>query len=161
MDTDPDFDGNHLGLAPHTYPYVATFSPLTEIVDYLLAPNVSQITADYIESTLTSFTPKSFWHGCVFPFPYTAGSLPQECNITATGFDQSGKLVAKQTFEFAANGSIIQDQNYGTFQGFDQVYSVAFGVSPITTAALIDNFIVKLYQKECAPYYTGSYGNGT
>jgi hypothetical protein len=119
------------------------------------------ITASYIESTLSSFTPKSFWYGCVFTFPYTAGSLPQDCNIIATGFGQSGKLVAKQTFEFAANGSIIQDQKYGTFQGFNEVYSVAFGVNPITTTALIDNFIAKLYQEECRPYYTGSYVNGT
>ncbi|KUJ09569.1 uncharacterized protein LY89DRAFT_724016 [Mollisia scopiformis] len=161
VDTDTDFDGNHLGLAPHTYPYVATFSPGTEIIDDLLSPNISMITASYIESTLTSFTPKSFWYGCVYPFPYTAGSLPVDCNITATGFDKSGNLVAKQSFEFSGNGSIIQDQNYGTFQGFSQVYSVAFGVSPIIAAALVDNIIATLYQEECAPYYTGSYGNGT
>jgi hypothetical protein len=161
VDTDPDFDGNHLGLAPYTYPYVATFSPGTELIDNLLAPNVSMITVDYIESTLTSFTPKSFWYGCVYPFPYTAGSLPVTCNITATGFDQSGKMLAKQTFEFVANGSIVQDQNYGVFKGFDEVRSVAFGVAPITAAALIDNLIAKIYQEECSSYYTGSYNTGT
>jgi hypothetical protein len=69
VNTDPDFDGNHLGLAPYTYPYVATFSPGAEIIDNLLAPNISTITASYIESTISSFTPKSFWYGCVLPFP--------------------------------------------------------------------------------------------
>lgn len=157
VDTDPDFDGNHLGLAPYTYPYVATFSPGTKIIDNLLAPNASTITTNYIESTISSFTPKSFWYGCVYPFPYTAGSLPVTCTITATGFDKSGKLVAEQAFEFKANGSIIQDQNYGTFNGFDNVYSVALGVAPITAAALVDNFIAKLEQQECAVYYKGSY----
>lgn len=79
------------------------------------------------------------------------------CNITATGFDRSGKLVTEQAFEFKANGSVVQDQNYGTFKGFDNVYSVALGVAPITAAALVDNFIAKLEQEECAVYYKGSY----
>lgn len=83
------------------------------------------------------------------------------CNITATGFDRSGKLVAEQAFEFKANGSVVQDQDYAAFKGFENVYSVAVGVAPVTAAALVDNFIAKLEQEECAVYYTGSYNNGT
>ena len=68
--------------------------------------------------------------------------------------------MGKQTFEFKANGSVIQDQNYGEFWRFNNVWSIAFGLQPLTTAALVDNFIARLVQEECAPYYTGSYGNG-
>lgn len=59
-------------------------------------------------------------------------------------FDQSGKLVVKHTFEFAANGSVVQNPNYGVFQRFDQVRSAAFGVTPIIAAALVENLIAKL-----------------
>lgn len=50
-------------------------------------PNVLMITADYTESTLTSSRPKYFQYGRFFPFPYTASSLPEICNIMAAGFD--------------------------------------------------------------------------
>jgi hypothetical protein len=76
VDTDPDFDGNHLGLAPHTYPDAATFGAGTNT---LLLQN-PVITAGYIESTVDSFTPRSWWYGCVLPSPHTAGSLPISCN---------------------------------------------------------------------------------
>lgn len=162
IESDPDLDGNHLGLAPHTYPNAAAFNALTETVDNLLVPNVSSISIDYIESTLSSFTPKSFWYGCVLPSPITAGSLPESCNITATGFSPDGKLVAEQSFAFKANGSVIQDQNFGKFQGnWDGVGTVAFGVKPTTAAAFVDNFIAVLKQEGCKSYYEGSYNNGT
>ncbi|KAF2764615.1 hypothetical protein EJ03DRAFT_378510, partial [Teratosphaeria nubilosa] len=76
VDTDPDLDGNHLGLAPHTYPDAATFGAG---VDSLTA-STPVISAEYIESTVESFTPRSWWYGCVLPSPYTAGSLPVGCN---------------------------------------------------------------------------------
>ena len=153
-------DGNHLGLTPHTYPDIAAFSAATT---NQLSPNGSLITANYSQSTITSFHPCSMWYGCVAPSPYLAGSLPESCEITAAGYDASGKQVAIQVFSFAANGSVVQDQNYGVFQGFPtSVYTLAFSVSnPLTTAALVDNFIAKLYQPACAPFYTGSYDNGT
>ncbi|CAK3803725.1 Herpes-BLLF1 multi-domain [Lecanosticta acicola] len=158
VDTDPDFDGNHLGLAPHTYPDVATFGAGTSS----LTNSTPLITADYIESTLTSFTARSFWYGCVLPSPYTAGSLPVACNITATGYSRDGHPLAVQNFEFMTNGSVVQDQKFGEFKGFTNVRSVGFSVTPANIgAALIDNFIATLYQPACAPYYTGSYENGT
>jgi hypothetical protein len=43
---------------------------------------------------------------------------------------------------------------------FDNVYSVALGVAPVNAAVLVDNFIAKLEQEECAVYYKGSYNNG-
>ncbi|KAF2161206.1 hypothetical protein M409DRAFT_28247 [Zasmidium cellare ATCC 36951] len=158
VDTDPDFDGNHLGLAPHTYPYAATFGAGTSS----LTQQTPLITANYIESTLTSFTARSFWYGCVLPSPYTAGSLPVSCDITATGYDKQGQKLVSQNFTFKTNGSVIQDQNFGTFRGFNSIYSLGFSVNnPNTAAALIDNFIATLEQKACSPYYTGSYNNGT
>lgn len=158
VDTDPDFDGNHLGLAPHTYPSAATFGAGTSS----LTNSTPLITADYIESTLTSFTARSFWYGCVLPSPYTAGSLPVSCNITATGYGKDGSKIVSQEFGFKANGSVVQDQQFGTFKGFANVRSVGFEVVPKNIgAALIDNFIATLSQQECRPYYTGSYENGT
>lgn len=144
VDTDPDFDGNHLGLAPHTYPYAATFGAGTSS----LTGQTPLISIDYIESTLSSFTPRSFWYGCVLPSPYTAGSLPVSCNITATGYSQAGEQLASQTFAFMTNGSVIQDQNFGTFKGFNNIYSLGFSVSnPVAAAALIDNLIATLEQQ--------------
>ncbi|KXT14025.1 hypothetical protein AC579_10038 [Pseudocercospora musae] len=158
VNTDPDFDGNHLGLAPHTYPDAATFGAGTNT----LFGQTPVITAGYIESTLTSFTPRSFWYGCVLPSPYTAGSLPHACNITATGFSKSGSQIASQNFAFKTNGSVVQDQVYGAFNGFNNIYSLQFSVSDNSSAAaLIDNFIATLSQPSCAPYYLGSYNNGT
>lgn len=65
-------------------------------------------------------------------------------------------------FDFKANGSIIQNQNYGKFgKGFANVYSVNFGLSdPVVAAALVDNFIATVYQKACSPFYEGSYNLG-
>lgn len=34
-----------------------------------------------------------------------------------------------QSFAFKANGSVIQDQNFGTFKGFNNIYSLGFNVS--------------------------------
>ncbi|EME47694.1 hypothetical protein DOTSEDRAFT_77927 [Dothistroma septosporum NZE10] len=156
VDTDPDFDGNHLGLAPHTYPYAATFGAGTSS----LTGQTPLISIDYIESTLSSFTPRSFWYGCVLPSPYTAGSLPVSCDITATGYSQTGAKLASQTFAFKTNGSVVQDQNFGTFKGFSNIHSLGFSVSNSNeAAALIDNFIATLEQQSCRPYYLGSYNN--
>lgn len=70
---------------------------------------------------------------------------------------RNGKQLATQDFHFAANGSIVQFQNYGAFNPeFQQqnVYYVDFSVSnPLLTAAVIDNFIATLYQPTCAPLY--------
>jgi hypothetical protein len=81
----------------------------------LLAPKISIISANYIESTLSSFTPLRWRCGCVALFPYIACSLPASCNIASTGFDVDGKMLAKQFFSFATNGSLIQDQNLEPF----------------------------------------------
>lgn len=158
----PDFDGNHLGLAPYTYPYAASFSAGNILETLLGSGPVPVITANYSQSTLKSFTPHSWWYGCVLPSPYTAGSLPANCTITAQGYDFNGNKVgvATQTFAFATNGSIVQDQNYATFNdGFKGIYSLAFSVDNDVSAALVDNFIATVTQDACAPYYTGSYNN--
>lgn len=70
-------------------------------------------------------------------------------------------MIAEQVFPFTANGSIIQDQNFGTFSKFDGVRDVAFGVTPVTVAALMDNLIAVLAEEGCEAYYTGSYNNGS
>ncbi|KAL9049086.1 MAG: hypothetical protein Q9162_007401 [Coniocarpon cinnabarinum] len=82
--TDPDLDGNHLGSAPHSYPDVAAFSANTNLFN-LTGP--ASITADYVESTISYFQPQSWYYGCVFATEESAGSLPNTCDITATGFD--------------------------------------------------------------------------
>jgi hypothetical protein len=151
-----------VGLAPHAYPHVAKTSPGTGTMDNLLAPNILVISANYIESTLSSFTPMSWRYGCVALFPYTACSLPVSCNTTATGFDGNGKMVAEQSFPCAANGSVIQDQSFGTFgEKFAAVKEVGLAVVLVTAVALVDNLIAKLEQEECEVYYTGSYNNST
>ncbi|KAK5124945.1 hypothetical protein LTR85_001135 [Meristemomyces frigidus] len=163
VNTDPDFDGNHLGLAPHTYPNAATFSFGTALLNTLTG-STPVITANYTESTIKSFTPASWWYGCVLPSPYTAGSLPSNCTITAQGYDYSGAKVgaAMRQFVFRTNGSNIQDQNFGAFgDGFAGIYSLAFSVDNAVSAALVDNFVATITQDSCAPYYTGSYEDGT
>ncbi|KAH9838195.1 hypothetical protein Tdes44962_MAKER08199 [Teratosphaeria destructans] len=162
VDTDPDLDGNHLGLAPHTYPDAATFGAGVDS----LTGATPVISARYVESTIEGFTPRSWWYGCVLPSPYTAGSLPVGCDITATGYSRAGEAVASQTFPFVANGSMVQDQEFGTFSGaFAGIYDLGFSVTShnttIVAAALVDNFIATLTQKSCAAYYEGSYNNGT
>lgn len=102
----------------------------------------------------------------MLPSPYTAGSLPANCTITAQGYNAGGAAVAaaKQTFAFATNGSVVQDQKYGAFgNGFAGVYSVALSVESDgeVAAALVDNLIATVTQEACAPFYTGSYENGT
>lgn len=180
MSLQPDFDGNHLGLAPKTYPNVATFGNLTGL-DSLLKPTskTPRITANvrllpsipatsrtqtdsyqYSQSTLSSFTPHSWAYGCVYPFPYTAGSLPVDCTITAQGYDVNGVAVpaAVQEFAFKANGSVVQDQNVGKFgSGFAGIYSLGMSVDKALPVALVDNFIATVVQEECAAYYGGSY----
>lgn len=53
--------------------------------------------------------------------------------VTATGFGEGGNQIASQTFAFKSNGSVIQDQNYGEFRGFDNIYSLQFSVSDNST----------------------------
>jgi hypothetical protein len=74
----------------------ATFS---EIVYNLLTLNISVVLANYIESTLSSFTPKS-WYGWVAPFSYTAVSLLVSCNIKCYRFNAIGKMVVEQAASF-------------------------------------------------------------
>ncbi|KAL2073070.1 hypothetical protein VTL71DRAFT_10394 [Oculimacula yallundae] len=141
IDSDPDLDGNHLSLAPHTYPNAAAFKYLTETVDELSA---------------------SFWYGGVLPSPITAGWLAGTCNNTTTGLSPSGKLVAEQTFLFVKNGTVIQDQKFGRFRGtWDGVGTVAFGVEPARVAAFVDNCIAILSQEGYRSYHKGNYSNGT
>nr|POE88335.1 hypothetical protein CFP56_11564 [Quercus suber] len=150
VETDPDLDGNHLGIAPYTYPNVATFGVGTQLEGALtLQGTVPIITANYTESTIKSWTPHSWFYGCVFPFPITAGSLPSNCTITAQGYSSAGRKIASalQTFTFAANGSLIQNQNYATFnQGFKGIYSLALSVDSASSAALVDNLIATVTQ---------------
>lgn len=160
----PDADGNHLGLAPYTYPNAAVFTFLTSLIDSPFTPGVPTITASYIESTLSSWTPSSFYYGCVLASPYSAGSLASSCSITAIGFNAAGSKVASQTFQFAANGSLVQDQNYGKFNSeFKGIYSLSFALQSAggsAVAAVFDNLIATVEQQSCAPYYTGSYNDG-
>lgn len=100
----------------------------------------------------------------MLPSPVSAGSLPSNCTISAQGYDANGNSVsaAQQTFSFAANGSVVQDQKFATFNpGFANIYSLAFSVNTASSAALVDNFIATVTQEACAPFYTGSYENGT
>lgn len=150
LNLDIDTDGNHLGSAPHSYPDVAAFSLNTK----LLTPT-PEISANYTESTISDFDALSWWYGCVYPSEESAGSLPKTCDITATGFNADNKQVASQKFHFAANGSVVQNMNYGTFNpNFKGVYRMELAVTDeLLTAALIDNFIATLYQPTCAPLY--------
>lgn len=156
-------DGNHLGLAPYTYPNAAAFSSGTQLQGALTQQGtIPIITANYTESTIKAWTPHSWFYGCVDPSPVSAGSLPINCTITAQGYSASGGKVAAafQTFAFRANGSIVQDQNYATFNsGFANIYSLAFALDSGSSAALVDNLIATVTQDSCAPYYTGSYNN--
>lgn len=121
--------------------------------DSAIAPSSSpRITANYTTSTISSFDALSWWYGCVLPSGESAGSLPADCNITATGYAKSGRLVASQVFSFKANGSQVQDQNFGVFKGFEGIYTLDLAVTePEATAALVDNFIANLYQPAIAP----------
>lgn len=99
----------------------------------------------------------------MLPSPYTAGSLPSTCTITAEGLNAAGATIARQEFHFVKNGSVIQDQNQGVFNsGFKSVHSLNFSVGkPLQHAALIDNLVATLEQEACAPLYKGSYNNGS
>lgn len=146
-ETDPDHDGNHLGSAPHTYPNAAVFSGNT-----MLASGKPTITTNYTESTITEFDALSWYYGCVLPSTESAGSLPTNCTITATGLNAAGATIASQEFSFAKNGSVVQNMNYAAFKGFAGVSEIVFDVTnPSTTAAIVDNFIATLYQPSCAP----------
>lgn len=115
----------------------------------------------YSQSTLTSFTPQTWFYGCVYPFPYTAGSLPVDCTIKAQGYDSTGNAIpaAAQEFTFKANGSVVQDQNAGRFESdrFEGIYELGLSVAEALPVALVDNFVARVVQEECAVYYGGSY----
>lgn len=57
---------------------------------------------------------------------------------------------------FAANGSQVQDLNYGVFNSAfagKGLYTIDLAVSiALTTAAVVDNFIANLYKPALAPF---------
>ena len=139
------------GLSPHTPPNAAAFTLNTQLQ---FGPALA--TAAYYESSIDYYSALSFYYGCVVATAETAASVAASCTITAIGMNRAGNQVASQQFVFQANPAVPKNNMVkGNFNsGFLNVYSINFQVSNnATTAALIDDLIVVLYEKPLAPFY--------
>ena len=81
--------------------------------------------------------------------PLTEATTPASCVITAQGFDDAGKPVAKVDFVFKSLGGALQPMMGGSFpREFVGLKRVEFSVSPKTVAVELDNVVTRLYQRK-------------
>ena len=136
------------GVAPNTPQNAAAFSANTELLD-----GQTLVTSNFINSVVASFTPHTFFYGCVVATEETAAGVAQSCTITATGFAPGGAQVASQDFVFAAGPAttLVQPMVQGTFgPAFANVQTVRFALtsalSDVLVAGLIDTVTATLYE---------------
>jgi len=136
------------GVAANTPQNAAAFSANTELLD---GPTL--VTSNFPSSLIASFTPQTFFYGCVVASEETAASVAQSCTITATGFAPGGAQVASQDFVFTAGPvtTLVQPLAQGTFgPGFAHVQTVRFALtsalSEVLVAGVIDTVTATLYE---------------
>lgn len=110
------------GLVPNSPPNYAAFGPEDPAT---ILQGTPEMTTVYDDSTIDSLTLHSFFYGCAVATEESITSDTDSCNITITGFSSSGKQVAKQTFDFVADG-LSQQMVKANPTGFTNVQYITF-----------------------------------
>lgn len=146
------------GLNPVSPPNFAAVTFVQPVEDSGNAADPASINIYYKYSVIDHFNAYYWRYGCVIASEETLDSLPASCNITATGYNRKGQLVASQVFPFKANGATTQDAALGVFSSaFVNLAMLNISVSNSeTTAALFDDMLFQLYQYSINEVYTAT-----
>ncbi|KAF1992196.1 hypothetical protein K402DRAFT_387852 [Aulographum hederae CBS 113979] len=97
------------------------------------------MTVNYPDSTISSFSLRSFYYGCSIAAETSVTAVPTTCTVTITGKDANGKTLKTQSFKYDPKGALSAQMMKASVSGFDTMYSVEFDT---TTGNLVTDLLV-------------------